>query len=190
MFHQVEGLYVDEGVTLGELKGTLELFCREFFGEDVKLRFRPNFFPFTEPSNEVDITCFLCGGQGCRVCKYTGWLEILGAAEHNLKHIDIGIPLNHLVCITGVSGSGKSTLVQDICYRALKKLKAQPVEPPGKHRGLKGHHLVDGVVLVDQTPIGKTTRRSADLRRDCLVQSRPGGRLYPCRVPDSAAIAW
>lgn len=78
MFHQVEGLYVDEGVTHGELKATLELFCREFFGENVKLRFRPSFFPFTEPSNEVDITCFLCGGEGCRVCKHTGWLEILG----------------------------------------------------------------------------------------------------------------
>ncbi len=78
MFHQVEGLYVDEGVTHGELKGTLELFCREFFGEEVKLRFRPSYFPFTEPSNEVDISCILCGGEGCRLCKQTGWLEILG----------------------------------------------------------------------------------------------------------------
>lgn len=78
LFHQVEGLYVDENVTHGELKATLELFCREYFGEDVKLRFRPSFFPFTEPSNEVDVSCFLCGGNGCRVCKHTGWLEILG----------------------------------------------------------------------------------------------------------------
>ncbi|MEA3286482.1 MAG: phenylalanine--tRNA ligase subunit alpha [Candidatus Marinimicrobia bacterium] len=78
LFHQIEGLYVDENVTLGELKATLELFCREYFGEDVKLRFRPSFFPFTEPSNEVDVTCFLCNGQGCRVCKQTGWLEIGG----------------------------------------------------------------------------------------------------------------
>ena len=78
VFHQVEGLYVDEGVTHGELKATLELFCRAFFGSNVKLRFRPSFFPFTEPSNEVDVTCFLCGGKGCRVCKHTGWLEILG----------------------------------------------------------------------------------------------------------------
>ncbi len=78
LFHQIEGLYVDEHVTLGELKGTLELFCREYFGEDVKLRFRPSFFPFTEPSNEVDVTCFLCSGKGCRVCKQTGWLEIGG----------------------------------------------------------------------------------------------------------------
>ncbi|MCF7801744.1 MAG: phenylalanine--tRNA ligase subunit alpha [Candidatus Marinimicrobia bacterium] len=78
MFHQVEGLYVDKRVTFGELKGTLELFCREYFDEDVKLRFRPSFFPFTEPSSEVDISCFLCHGKGCRICKQTGWLEILG----------------------------------------------------------------------------------------------------------------
>jgi len=78
LFHQVEGLYVDGKVTMGELKATLELFCREYFGEDVKLRFRPSFFPFTEPSNEVDVSCFLCGGKGCRVCKQSGWLEIMG----------------------------------------------------------------------------------------------------------------
>jgi len=78
LFHQVEGLYVDEQVTHGELKATIELFCREMFGKNVSLRFRPSFFPFTEPSNEVDVSCFLCGGKGCRVCKQTGWLEILG----------------------------------------------------------------------------------------------------------------
>jgi len=78
LFHQVEGLYVDKNVTMGELKATLELFCREYFGENVKLRFRPSFFPFTEPSSEMDVSCFLCGGKGCRVCKQTGWLEIGG----------------------------------------------------------------------------------------------------------------
>jgi phenylalanyl-tRNA synthetase alpha chain len=78
LFHQVEGLYVDRNVTMGELKATLELFCREYFGENVKLRFRPSFFPFTEPSSEMDVSCFLCGGKGCRVCKQTGWLEIGG----------------------------------------------------------------------------------------------------------------
>ncbi|MBT5270528.1 MAG: phenylalanine--tRNA ligase subunit alpha [Candidatus Marinimicrobia bacterium] len=78
LFHQVEGLYVDKHVTMGELKATLELFCREYFGENVKLRFRPSFFPFTEPSSEMDVSCFLCGGKGCRVCKQTGWLEIGG----------------------------------------------------------------------------------------------------------------
>lgn len=78
MFHQVEGLYVDKNVTFAELKGTVEYFCKRFFGKDVALRFRPSFFPFTEPSAEVDISCFLCGGSGCRVCKHTGWLEILG----------------------------------------------------------------------------------------------------------------
>ena len=77
-FHQVEGLYVDENVTFCELKGTLEIFAKRYFGKNVKLRFRPSYFPFTEPSAEVDISCFICGGSGCRVCKHTGWLEILG----------------------------------------------------------------------------------------------------------------
>jgi phenylalanyl-tRNA synthetase alpha chain len=77
-FHQVEGLAVDVGITFAELKGTLQIFARKFFGNYVKYRFRPSFFPFTEPSAEMDITCFLCKGTGCRVCKKTGWLEILG----------------------------------------------------------------------------------------------------------------
>jgi phenylalanyl-tRNA synthetase alpha chain len=78
LFHQVEGLYVDTGVTFSELKGTLVSFAKQFYGSDLKYRFRPSFFPFTEPSAEMDITCFLCKGKGCRVCKLTGWLEILG----------------------------------------------------------------------------------------------------------------
>ncbi len=78
MFHQVEGLYVDTDVTFAELKGTLVSFARQFYGEDIKYRFRTSFFPFTEPSAEMDITCFLCHGKGCKVCKHTGWLEILG----------------------------------------------------------------------------------------------------------------
>ena len=88
----------------------------------------------------------------------TGWLEIGGAAAHNLKGIDVRIPLNRLVCITGVSGSGKSTLVEDVCYRALRKLKHKPVDMPGRHREIRGHEQVGDVVLVDQAPIGKTTR--------------------------------
>jgi phenylalanyl-tRNA synthetase alpha chain len=78
MFHQVEGLYVDEDVTFAELKGTLVSFAHQFYGEDLKYRFRPSFFPFTEPSAEMDITCFICKGSGCKVCKQSGWLEILG----------------------------------------------------------------------------------------------------------------
>ena len=78
LFHQVEGLYVDTGVTFSELKGTLVAFARQFYGSDIKFRFRPSYFPFTEPSAEMDITCFICSGKGCRVCKHTGWLEILG----------------------------------------------------------------------------------------------------------------
>lgn len=79
MFHQVEGLLVDKGVSFGDLKGTLTMFAREMFGKDAKLRFRPSFFPFTEPSAEVDLECVLCKGKGCRTCKNTGWLEILGS---------------------------------------------------------------------------------------------------------------
>jgi len=78
-FFQVEGLYVDRDVTFADLKGTLETFCRRFFSPETKLRFRASFFPFTEPSTEVDVTCMVCRGSGCRVCKYSGWLEILGA---------------------------------------------------------------------------------------------------------------
>ena len=79
MFHQVEGLVIDKNISLADLKGTLELFCKEMFGSSVKIRLRPSFFPFTEPSAEVDISCVICGGKGCRVCKNSGWLEILGA---------------------------------------------------------------------------------------------------------------
>lgn len=78
LFHQMEGLAVDTDITFAELKGTLVQFAKEFYGNDLKYRFRPSFFPFTEPSAEMDITCYLCGGKGCRVCKHTGWLEILG----------------------------------------------------------------------------------------------------------------
>ena len=78
-FHQVEGLYVDKGVTFSELKGTLVAFAKQFYGSAIKYRFRPSFFPFTEPSAEMDITCFLCGGKGCRICKHSGWLEVLGS---------------------------------------------------------------------------------------------------------------
>jgi len=78
VFHQIEGLYVDKNVSLAELKGTISYFARELFGSDVKLRFRPSYFPFTEPSAEVDVSCFICGGKGCRVCKHSGWLEIMG----------------------------------------------------------------------------------------------------------------
>jgi phenylalanyl-tRNA synthetase alpha chain len=78
VFHQVEGLAVDRHITMGDLKGTLELFAREMFGPKSRIRFRPSFFPFTEPSAEVDVLCFMCGGSGCRACK-DGWLEILGS---------------------------------------------------------------------------------------------------------------
>ena len=79
LFHQVEGLVVDKGITMGDLKGMLETFAKTLFGNETKLRFRPHHFPFTEPSAEVDVSCFVCGGKGCRVCKNEGWIEILGA---------------------------------------------------------------------------------------------------------------
>jgi len=85
-------------------------------------------------------------------------IELTGASDHNLKNIDVAIPLERLVCITGVSGSGKSTLVQDVLHAALLRAKGKPTESPGVHRGLRGHDLIDDVVLIDQTPIGRTTR--------------------------------
>lgn len=78
-FHQIEGLVVDKNITMADLKGTLEVLVRHVFGEERRIRFRPSYFPFTEPSVEVDITCFACGGSGCRICKQTGWIEVLGA---------------------------------------------------------------------------------------------------------------
>ncbi len=78
IFHQIEGLYIDKGVSFADLKQTLLFFSRELFGSDTNIRLRPSFFPFTEPSAEMDITCKLCGGKGCSVCKHTGWLEVLG----------------------------------------------------------------------------------------------------------------
>ena len=79
MFHQIEGLVVDRGITMGDLKGTLDLFAQKMFGPETKTRFRPHHFPFTEPSAEVDVSCFVCGGKGCSLCKGEGWIEILGA---------------------------------------------------------------------------------------------------------------
>ena len=78
IFHQVEGLYIDENVSFADLKQTLYYFATELFGKDTKTRFRPSYFPFTEPSAEMDISCFICGGKGCKICKHTGWVEILG----------------------------------------------------------------------------------------------------------------
>ena len=77
-FHQMEGLVVDKGITFGDLKGTIDYFCKQMFGPDRKTRFRPHFFPFTEPSAEADVSCGICGGTGCRFCKGTGWVEIMG----------------------------------------------------------------------------------------------------------------
>lgn len=90
MFHQIEGLVIDERITFAHLKGTLMLFARKVFGEEVRVRYRPSFFPFTEPSAEMDISCVMCGGTGCRVCSYTGWLEILGAGMVHPRVLEYG----------------------------------------------------------------------------------------------------
>jgi phenylalanyl-tRNA synthetase alpha chain len=97
IFHQVEGLYIDKNVSFADLKQTLMYFAREMFGSNTETRFRPSFFPFTEPSAEMDISCKICGGKGCNVCKYTGWLEILGCGmvdPNVLEHSGIDSQVN------------------------------------------------------------------------------------------------
>ena len=89
VFHQIEGLVIDKDVTMADLKGTLDAFAKKLYGSDIEVRFRPSFFPFTEPSAEVDLTCFNCHGQGCRVCKGTGWIEVLGCGMVNPKVLDM-----------------------------------------------------------------------------------------------------
>ena len=88
MFSQMEGLVVDKGITLGDLQGMLDVFVKKVFGDDTRTRLRPSFFPFTEPSVEVDVSCFECGGKGCNFCKHTGWIEILGAGIVNRKVLE------------------------------------------------------------------------------------------------------
>jgi len=88
IFHQVEGLYIDENVSFADLKQTLLFFAREIFGKETQIRLRPSYFPFTEPSAEMDVSCRLCGGKGCNVCKYTGWLEVLGCGMVHPKVLE------------------------------------------------------------------------------------------------------
>ncbi len=90
VFHQIEGLVVGKGITMANLKGTLDTFVKRFFGENIKTKFRPHHFPFTEPSAEVDVSCFMCGGKGCRVCKGEGWIEILGCGMVHPKVLESG----------------------------------------------------------------------------------------------------
>lgn len=89
VFHQIEGLVIDKDVTMADLKGTLDAFAKRLYGKDIEVRFRPSFFPFTEPSAEVDLTCFNCHGKGCRVCKGTGWIEVLGCGMVNPKVLEM-----------------------------------------------------------------------------------------------------
>ena len=87
-FHQIEGLVVDKGITMGDLKGSLMQFAKRLYGEDTEIRLRPHHFPFTEPSCEMDVTCFKCGGKGCPLCKHTGWIEVLGGGVVNRKVLE------------------------------------------------------------------------------------------------------
>ncbi|BEP28613.1 phenylalanine--tRNA ligase subunit alpha [Helicovermis profundi] len=88
MFHQIEGLVIDKNITMADLKGTLDMIAKRVFGETTKTKFRPHYFPFTEPSAEVDVTCFKCGGEGCKVCKGSGWIEILGCGMVHPKVLE------------------------------------------------------------------------------------------------------
>ena len=90
IFHQIEGLVVDKNITMGDLRGVLDIFAKKMFGEETKTQFRPHHFPFTEPSAEVDVSCAICKGKGCRVCSYTGWIEILGAGMVHPKVLRYG----------------------------------------------------------------------------------------------------
>ena len=113
VFHQLEGLVVDKGITMCDLKGVLEQFAREIYGKDTKVRFRPSFFPFTEPSVEVDVSCSECGGKGCRVCKGSGWIEILGA----------GMVHPHVLSGCGIDPEGYSGFAFGIGIERIAMLK-------------------------------------------------------------------
>ncbi|MFH1594711.1 MAG: phenylalanine--tRNA ligase subunit alpha [Candidatus Omnitrophota bacterium] len=113
MFHQVEGLMVDKGVKFSDLKGILNLFTKRMFGEKTKTRFRPSFFPFTEPSAEVDISCIICSGKGCRVCSHTGWLEILGAGMVNPRVFEaVGYPAEKYTGFAFGMGAERITMLK------------------------------------------------------------------------------
>ncbi|OLY94073.1 phenylalanyl-tRNA synthetase, alpha subunit [Cnuella takakiae] len=112
-FHQVEGLYIDEHVSFADLKQTLYFFVQELFGKDVKVRFRPSYFPFTEPSAEMDISCLICGGKGCRVCKHSGWVEILGCGMVHPRVLEnCGIDANKYTGYAFGMGIERITMLQ------------------------------------------------------------------------------
>lgn len=114
-FHQVEGLYVDENVSFADLKQTLYFFVQEMFGKEVKVRFRPSYFPFTEPSAEMDISCTVCAGKGCSLCKHTGWVEILGCGMVHPKMLD-----NFNISSTENTGFAFGMGIERICQLKFK----------------------------------------------------------------------
>ena len=113
MFHQVEGLVVDEGITMADLKGVLDSFAKQMFGSDTRTKFRPHHFPFTEPSLEIDVSCHICGGKGCPTCKHTGWIEILGA----------GMVHPHVLEMAGIDSSKYSGFALGVGVERVAMLK-------------------------------------------------------------------
>ena len=114
MFSQMEGLVVDKGITLCDLQGMLDVFVKKIFGEETRTRLRPSYFPFTEPSVEVDVSCFQCGGKGCKLCKGTGWIEVLGAGVVN-KNPDVIRPVENPYSTTGGIAVLRGNLAPDSC---------------------------------------------------------------------------
>ena len=115
-FHQIEGLVIDKNISFADLKGTLEVFAKELFGEDTKAKFRPHHFPFTEPSAEVDVSCFKCGGKGCRFCKGSGWIEILGCGmvhPHVLEMCGIDPEEYTRICIRCRTGAYRTSEIRN-----------------------------------------------------------------------------
>ena len=158
MFHQVEGLAVDKHITMADLKATLELFAREMFGPQLAVRFRPSFFPFTEPSAEVDVLCFKCGGDGCRFCKRAGWIEILGSGmvhPNVLRNVGYDPGGGHRLGLRDGHRARRHAQVRDRRHPAL--LRQRSALPPAVRRPARADE--------DLLPLAQGVRRDRARRR-------------------------
>ena len=166
-FTQIEGLVVDEGITFGDLKGTLEQFVSALFGEDRRTRLRPHFFPFTEPSAEVDVSCGICDGAGCRFCKGTGWLEILGC----------GMVDPNVLGFCDIDSERYTGLRVRHGRRAHRRASLQHPRPADAAR--RRHALPEAVLALRADPsatVGRVVaRRGAPRRKDARCSSRSSG---------------